>query len=278
MTNMARFGCALVLMGFSCGCHGSQDYAAINKEMNPRTGFVRYETSFGPRQRVYTVFIPNDYTPAKHYPTILFLHGWLQGGTGGVSALDSGIGPYVIRHKMDFPFIVIFPQSTDGQWQDPADQDDAIRTLDRVEKQYSVDVNRVTLMGISNGGHGAYVLGSKYREWFNCVVSMCGKADPQSAERLVPVPVWIFHYSTDPLIWESNSEEMLVALQKAGGNPKFTKVPGFGHYVWEDAIGHELLGWMASQSRGEWAATPEKKPTRAGQSEKAGSLSSARGS
>ena len=40
-----------------------------------------------------------------------------------------------------------------------------------------------------------------------------------------------------------------MALRKAGGNPKFTRIPGFGHYVWEKAQGNELFEWMITQRR-----------------------------
>jgi predicted esterase len=253
-----------VLCGFSLfltGCHGSQDYSGVNADMNPHTGFVRKEATFGPRDRVYTIFLPNDYSPIKKWPTIVFLHGWAQGGHGGVSAVDSGLGPYILRHKKTFPFIAIFPQSADGWWTDEKDQDDAIRILGKSQQEYSIDPDRVTLMGISNGGHGAYLIGSRYREWFSSIVPMCGNAELSTAQRLAPVPTWIFHYSTDPMIWSKNSQQMFDALEKAGGHPKYTKVPGFGHYVWEDAIGEKLLTWMSAQSRGQWAQTPTPKST-----------------
>jgi predicted peptidase len=229
------------------------DYTGVNADMSPHTGFVRKEATFAKRERVYSVFLPNNYTPGKKFPAILFLHGWAQGGKTGVSAVDSGLGPYILRHKKTFPFIAIFPQSADGWWTDPKDQDDAIRILAKCQREYAIDPDRVTLMGISNGGHGAYLLGSRYREWFSSIVPMCGNAELPAAEKLAPVPIWIFHYSTDPLIWSKNSQEMVDALQKAGGQPKFTKIPGFGHYVWEDAIGEQLLTWMSSQTRGQWA-------------------------
>jgi predicted esterase len=243
------FVCVTALVALTTGC-SSVSYDKANQGMRPGTGFIQKSATFQARERVWSVFIPNDYTPERRWPAIVFMHGWMQGGSGGVSAVNSGLGPYIMAHKNSFNFITIFPQAKDGWWDKPVDQDDAIRALDDTLAEYNVDPDRVAIVGISTGGYGAWTVGARYRERFSAVVTMGGKSNVDMAPRLAKMPIWCFHYSTDPLMWESHSEEMVQAIEKAGGAPRFTLIPGIGHYVWQQACADNLFEWIADQRRG----------------------------
>src|ERR1700676_99549 len=63
----------------------------------------------------YVIFVPHDYTGAKHYPLVLFLHGAGSTGTDGQKQV-SGIAAEIRKHEKSFPAIVIFPQSQEKSW------------------------------------------------------------------------------------------------------------------------------------------------------------------
>src|SRR5437762_104990 len=77
------------------------------------------------------------------------------------------------------------------------------------EKSYSVDRERVILSGISLGGYGAYCLAARYPEKFCAVVTMSGLSEERVAKKLTSLPVWCFHYATDPFVGCVNSERMV---------------------------------------------------------------------
>jgi predicted peptidase len=232
------------------GCtHAMPTEEQVNKQMRPGTGFQRRRVVLDGRERIYWVFLPNNYTPIKKWTTILFLHGWAQGGTGGAAASNSGLGEWLTPHAKTFPFIAVFPQAANGWWEDPVDQDDAMRVLKLSEEEFRIDPDRITLMGISTGGHAAWEVAARYREQFSALVTFAARADVDVAPKIAEMPIWMFHNETDPIIFSSNSTEMLDALKKAGGHPRFTRVPGIGHYVWEKGQKDELFEWLMQQRR-----------------------------
>jgi len=253
MTNFKK-GFALLLLALLSlpliGCtHSMPTEEEVNKQMNPGTGFQRRRVVLDGRERIYWVFLPNNYNPIRKWPTILFLHGWAQGGTGGAAAANSGLGEWLTPHAKTFPFIAVFPQAQNGWWEDKTDQDDVMRILTLTENEFRVDADRVALMGISTGGHAAWEVAARYRDQFSALVTFAAKADTSVAPQIATMPIWIFHNETDPIIWSANSEEMVDALKKAGGHPKFTRVPGIGHYVWEKGQKDELFEWLMQQRR-----------------------------
>ena len=59
----------------------------------------------------YVLFVPHDYTDAKEFPLILFLHGRGESGSDGQKQAKVGIGPAIKKQEKTFPFLVIMPQS-----------------------------------------------------------------------------------------------------------------------------------------------------------------------
>ena len=72
----------------------------------------------------------------------------------GRQQVATGLGHYVAAHWQTFGFIVVFPQSS-WDWRGKAEQDVAMAAMEQVEKNYSVDRERVILSGISLGGASA---------------------------------------------------------------------------------------------------------------------------
>jgi hypothetical protein len=64
------------------------------------------------------------------------------------------------------------------------------------------------------------------------------------------IPVWVFQGGADPTVLPKLAQEMVAAIQKAGGKPKYTEYPGVGHNSWTNAFKEpELLPWLFAQKR-----------------------------
>src|SRR5437763_247570 len=92
------------LLIVASGCGSTSFIPTVNSQVRPGTGFVTRTADLNGRERGYTIFIPENYTPAKSWPTILFIHGYLAGGTDGVRPVSQGLGEYISHHPKDFPF------------------------------------------------------------------------------------------------------------------------------------------------------------------------------
>ena len=111
-----------------------------------------------------------------------------------------------------------------------------------------VDPKRVYVIGLSMGGYGTWDAIQRRPKLFAAAVPICGGGDKRLAKKIKHVPVWAWHGDKDGVIKPSRSRDMVAALKKAGGNPKYTEVKGRGHNVWVDAFGsQEMWMWLFHQ-------------------------------
>ena len=192
----------------------------------------------------YLLFLPRDYGKKQQkWPLILFLHGAGERGND-LSKVKIYGPPKFAEENKDFPFIVVAPQCpADGWW--PNETEILINLLDEVVSHYDVDKEKVYLTGLSMGGYGTWSLACEYPDNFAAVAPVCGGGMPYLCDRLKNVPVWAFHGAKDDIVPLRESEEMVEAVNKAGGNAKLTIYPDVGHGAWPGAYdGCELYDWF----------------------------------
>ena len=59
--------------------------------------------------------------------------------------------------------------------------------------------------------------------------------------RAAKIPVWIFQGDADEIVSVERARQWVAALRNAGGSPKYTEVPDWGHNVWEKASAGSAL-------------------------------------
>lgn len=142
-----------------------------------------YRSPISQRVQGYTVYVPPDYDASKKWPLMIVLHGGSSNGN-----LFLGV---VLGNNMDWktydahlwdrydpkwspPFIVAAPDGY-GQvlWRWMGEQD-VLDVVDDIARNYNVDADRVVLSGLSNGGVGAYAVGSRHSWRFSVVQAMAG--------------------------------------------------------------------------------------------------------
>lgn len=233
------------------------------------TGFVFSSLELASRSYPYALYVPRSYDHRRAWPLILFLHGRGECGSDGSRQLHVGLGPELLAQPDRWPYLVLFPQkpAKDDEWE----QHEAalLAMLDEVSGRYNVDPNRVLLTGLSQGGHGTWVLGARHPERWAALVPVCGYAGAPigfppvrslssrfegSAADLAPalaaLPIWAFHGEADDTVPVAATLELVAAAQRAGGSPKLTVLPGVGHNSWDAAYRNpQLAEWMLLQVR-----------------------------
>lgn len=70
------------------------------------------------------------------------------------------------------------------------------------------------------------------------------------AASLKRIPVWAFHGAKDPVVPLTESEQMVEAVNRAGGHAKLTVYPEAGHDSWTQTYENpELYEWLLSHRR-----------------------------
>ena len=192
----------------------------------------------------YLLYSPETSVPV---PLILFLHGSGERGVDLVHVGDEGL-PEILANLPEAAFVVTPQCPENTRWTDHLG---ALGTLlDTVVAEYDVDPNRLYLTGLSLGGQGAWYLAARNPERFAALVPVCGRSNPEAADRLKTLPTWVFHGAADDTVPVSESEKMVAALERAGSNVKFTAYSGVGHNSWSKAYGEpELYTWLFAQRR-----------------------------
>ncbi|HEX41478.1 MAG TPA: phospholipase [Phycisphaerales bacterium] len=197
----------------------------------------------------YLLYLPAGYEPAgKKWPLMLFLHGAGERGSD-LNKVKLHGPPKLVEQGKDLPFIVVSPQCPAGQWW--PDQVETLKALvDTVAAEYAVDAVRIYVTGLSMGGYGTWALAGAYPDTFAAAAPICGGGQPFTAGKLKTVPVWAFHGAKDSVVPLSQSENMVEALNRAGGSAKLTVYPDANHDSWTATYDNpQLYEWLLQHTK-----------------------------
>ena len=212
----------------------------------------------------YHLLTPSKVEDGKKYPLVVFLHGAGERGADNEKQLVHGV-PQFVANRDKFPCFLIAPQCPDGKkWVEvdwsadthtlPKDPGEvgrlALALIERSIRELPVDPKRVYITGLSMGGYGTWDLVARRPELFAAAAPVCGGADEATAARIKNVPVWAFHGAKDTAVKPARSRNMIAALEKAGGKPKYTEYPDVGHNSWDPAYKDpEVFKWLFAQKK-----------------------------
>ena len=206
-----------------------------------------------PRERPleYLLHLPKNYesSPQEQWPLILFLHGSGERGSDVDRVKREGL-PKEIEEGGKFPFLVVSPQCPeDSRWTEELDA--LTRLLDEIQSRYHVDPSRIYLTGLSLGGHGTWHLAAKMPQTFAAIAPVCGRGEVQMAEALKNIPTWVFHGDQDDVVSIQHSMDMVKAIEKQGGDIRFTIYEGVGHDSWTETYRNpQLYEWFLEHKKG----------------------------
>lgn len=216
----------------------------------------------------YRLLVPANYDATKKYPLVLFFHGAGERGSDNAAQLKHGANLFTKpENRAQFPCFVLAPQCPHGQqwvnmpWgndsgtrppQPSAAMQLALDALDAVQKEFSVDPQRLYVTGLSMGGYATWDCITRFPDRFAAAAPICGGGDEKTVTPAVAkVPVWAFHSFDDNVVKVKRTRQMIAAMRAAGGSPKYFEYFGLGHNSWDKAYSEpELLPWMFAQRLG----------------------------
>lgn len=198
----------------------------------------------------YLLFTPTNQELVENgkLPLIIFLHG--AGERGADLNLVKVHGPPKIAETNDeFPFMVLSPQCSLGEWWNAGALD---LLIDDVVKNNPVDLNRIYLTGLSMGGFGTWDLAILRPDRFAAIAPICGGSLMNSfaaPQAIKDVPTWVFHGAMDQVVPLEASSRIVKALKNAESTVQFTIYPMAGHDSWTETYSNpKLYDWFLSHS------------------------------
>ena len=181
----------------------------------------------------YSLYVPHSYDPEKKYSLIVALHGM----TG--NDYDAGLNLAVAEPE---DFIILSPFGRGDMNYRSYGERDVLDSLACVLNSYSIDINRVYLMGWSMGGYGTWQIGINHADLFAAIAPFCGGTDISFLENLRNTPVLIVHGDSDYTVPVSLSRAAAKRLDELGYRYRYDELPGVGHDAWS--------GWIEGAGAG----------------------------
>ena len=222
---------------------------------------------------LYRIMMPKNFSKEKQYPLVLFLHGSGERGNDNKKQLIHGSKLFANEAVRDsFPAIVIFPQCPQNDyWSDVKvdrstlplglkfqNKETPTKALQLVidlmknfrNKNY-VKKDQVYVMGLSMGGMGTFEIIYRIPDMFAAAIPICGGGDPNTASIYAKkIPLWVFHGAKDNVVNPQLSIDMVSAILKNGGFPRFTLFDFANHNSWDATFAEpELLKWLFSHQK-----------------------------
>ena len=201
-----------------------------------------YANSKFPSPLNYRLFVPKNYSPQKKYPLVLYLHGGGAVGTDNFKPINQSPACMALASSQTQDknsSFVLAPQCHSGKsWVTTYTDNNVTVTQElrmvaelifSLEEEFNIDPRRIYITGGSMGGYGSWCFITEYPKLFAAASPQCGGGNPEKASIISKIPLWVFHGDKDGAVPVKRSRDMIEAIKKAGGNPRYTEMAGGGH-------------------------------------------------
>ncbi|MDB5210736.1 MAG: Alpha/beta hydrolase family protein [Sediminibacterium sp.] len=206
----------------------------------------------------YRFMKPIDYDQKKEYPLVVCLHhGGAHGNDNIKQVAGSALAQVLVNpvNSRKYPAFIFIPQCPPGyNWGGAPGassvEEITFEAIAAFEKEFKTDIKRCYVNGESMGGYGSWHFICVRPQMFAAAIPLCGGEDPRLAANSISVPVWAFHGAKDKNVPVNFSRDMIAAIKKAGGNPRYTEYPDRDHGIW-DKVKDEpgLFDWLFAQKK-----------------------------
>lgn len=197
----------------------------------------------------YRLFTPTqlEQTDAD-FPLVVFLHGAGERGDDNRRQLRHGVADFIdAKNQQQRPCYVLAPQCPRRVYWDT---DQLLALIESIRDRHRVDTDRIYVTGLSMGGFATWHMLATRPELFAAAVPICGGGQPQDAAKFAHVPLWAFHGDADRTVPVDQSRQMILAVEEAGGRPKYSEYPGGNHNAWTRTYADaKMHAWMFAQRR-----------------------------
>lgn len=180
---------------------------------------------------VYTLFVPEDYTPARTWPLMIGLHGGGPDGKNGDEVVGSGPSAmnFYQRLAAKHGYIVACPTALRAGWPNKVNEAYVRDLITELKLLYHVDIDRIYLTGHSMGGFGTWGLGPRMAEDLAAISPMAGGGGSISKLVSTKTPVFIFHGADDAVVGPGSDRALAKQLLETTHDFVYTELDKVGH-------------------------------------------------
>lgn len=209
-----------------------------------------YRSALDDTVQPYRFYIPANYNAKKKWPMIVALHGMGGDENSFFAGYDNGAIRRVAEAR---GYIVVCPKGRGPYSMYLASAErDVIDVINGMKRDFSIDADRVYLMGHSMGGYGSWSIAVNNPDIFAAIGPISGGGTPFSRPKLkaiTHVPWIVVHGDKDPTVPVEESRKMVRAGKELGVEIKYIEVPGGSHGDTVVPAFKEIFDWFDAHKR-----------------------------
>jgi phospholipase/carboxylesterase len=205
----------------------------------PATGILH--VSRGGHHGGFSLYVPEQYTPERPWPTIVALHG---GSGNGRDFLWTWV-----REAKSCGYLLVAPTAAGDTWS-AVDDRGLLQVLAWVEQRYRLDVDRILLTGLSDGATFTLLYGLAHPDVYRALAPLCGVLHPANEVlgnlgRARGVPIYLVHGAQDFLFPVALAHVTRDTLASAGAALEYREIADLSH-TYPRSENARILRWFDS--------------------------------
>lgn len=176
----------------------------------------------------FWICTPEGYTKGDSAkPLVVFLHGRSLCGRDLNRVRRYGPLNAIEKHGLKLDAIVLAPQNPGSGWR----PEKVMRLIDWTKSRYSIDTNRIYVIGMSLGGYGTIDVAGTYPGRIAAAMALCGGGTIKEYCGLNELPLWILHGTADRAVGVGASQKVVDAMRSCGESRRliWTRLKGANH-------------------------------------------------
>lgn len=219
--------------------------AKPSQGMGGKTGTLPNERiDVAGKSREYRLVVPREIDPQKPALLVFAFHGLLD--SKNLMPLYSQLDKLAEKER----FILVYPNGINRHWPlvlERAKDDFAFfdALYDHLTSQYNIDLNRVNLVGMSNGAYFSHLLASQRSEKIAAIAvhsGGLGVLEKRAPDVKRKYAVLVIHGDADPLVPVDEGRKTRDAYRKWGHEVEYLEVPDLRHFWAHKAGINEQIG------------------------------------
>ncbi len=220
--------------------------------LTTRRGDIRwaYRSAVDSTFQPYRFYVPTNYDAKKKWPLVVALHGMGGDENSFFASYNNGEIKKIAEAR---GYLIVCPKgrAPASMYMGPADTD-VIDTLNAMKRDYSIDDDRVYLMGHSMGGYGSWSVAVNHPDLFAAIGPISGGGQPfvmMGLKKIAQVPWIVIHGDKDPTVSVEESRKMVKAGKELGIEIKYIEVPGGNHTDIAVPAFKDIFDWFDAHKR-----------------------------
>ena len=189
-----------------------------------------YQSAVDQTFQPYRFYVPNNYDAKKKWPLVVALHGMGGDENSFFASYNNGEIKRIAEAR---GYLVVCPKGrAPASMYMGAAETDVIDVIKMMKRDYSIDEDRVYLMGHSMGGYGSWSVAVNHPDLFAAIGPIAGGGQPvvmMNLKKIAHVPWIVIHGDKDPTVPVEESRKMVKAGEALGIKIKYIEVPGGNH-------------------------------------------------